>query len=97
MDRGLRSVIRPAWTSKVSAIQGLYRLTFFYGPDRNGVVDACAIPSYIGCRTKIVFKTKPWKSTVALLLLISSLREYRFRLSKTPYLMRSYLTLCAVS
>ena len=97
MDRGLRSVIRPAWTSNVSSIQGLYRLTFFYGPDRNGVVDACAIPSYIGCRTKSVFKTKPWKSTVALLLLISSLREYRFRLSKTPYLMRSNLTLCAVS
>ena len=61
----------------------------FYGPDRNGVVDACAIPSYIGCRTKSVFKTKPWKSTVALLLLMSSLREDRFRLTKAPYLIRS--------
>lgn len=63
MDRGLRSVIRPAWTSNVSSILGLYRLTFFYGPDSNGlnsngVVDACAIPSYIGCRTKCVFKTE---------------------------------------
>ena len=89
MDRGLRSVIRPAWTSNVSSIQGLYRLTFFYGPDCNGVVDACAIPSYIGCRTESVFKTKPAKSAVALPLLMSSLREYRFRLTKAPYLIRS--------